>query len=232
MLPPIKSFIRTTKQVAIVSADFGRSERRPNTKMTARSPGHPSTNIIRRFLLWSLFVIGAETFHRPVSRTRGHTLHCRTKFHTVSRSFTAHTTTGLLAVPEKPNDDESKDVLVDAANAQMPTKGGREEEEGKEDEHDERDLVSWEEMDWETAQRERQQSNRMWFRFWAPYEISRYVTTALWVFVIVGYVLNIMGYAYVWDANGQLTIDTMAQRDFQAELAKGLRETSRNIVSP
>lgn len=92
---------------------------------------------------------------------------------------------------------------------------------------DEKDGVTLEEMDWETAQLEQQQANRVWFSLMAPYEISRYVTTALWVLVAVGYLLNFMGYAYVWE-DGQLTIDTLAQRHFQDELARGLRDASRN----
>ena len=87
--------------------------------------------------------------------------------------------------------------------------------------------VSLEEMDWETAQIEQRQAQKTWFKLMAPYEISRYVTTALWVFVAVGYLLNFMGYAYVWK-DGLLTVDTLAQREFQDELARGLREASRH----
>eukprot|EP00977_Amphora_coffeiformis_P000060 scaffold15_cov204-Amphora_coffeaeformis.AAC.5 len=175
------------------------------------------------WLLRSLFVTGgSEAFQPLLSRVHARQCH-NDKRTTISHPVT--TTTRLSAEPNKPNDDkESSNVVVHEKDA--PTK--------KEDdkEYDERDLVSWEDMDWETAQKEREQSNKMWFRFWAPYEISRYVTAALWAFVIVGYLLNVMGYAYVWTSDGQLTIDTLAQQEFQQELARGLRETSRNSVPP
>ena len=69
-------------------------------------------------------------------------------------------------------------------------------------------------MDWETAELERRQAQRVWTNLMLPYEVSRFVTTALWVVVGVGFVLNAFGYAYVWQ-DGHLTIGTLEQKEFQ-----------------
>ena len=74
--------------------------------------------------------------------------------------------------------------------------------------------VTLDEMDWETAELERRQAQRVWTNLMLPYEVSRFVTTALWVVVGVGFVLNAFGYAYVWQ-DGHLTIGTLEQKEFQ-----------------
>jgi hypothetical protein len=84
--------------------------------------------------------------------------------------------------------------------------------------------VSLEEMDMETADIENRATRGVWFRLMMPYEVSRYVTTALWTFVVVGFLLNFAGYAWVWDGH-QLTIDTLAQRQFQQEINRAAKSS-------
>lgn len=117
--------------------------------------------------------------------------------------------------------DQDENGVVDqeaSKNDTQKTKDNQEKEEKG---------VLLEEMDWETSLMEQQASNKVWFSLMAPYFVGRYIYFALWALIIVGYVLNLNGYAFLWK-DGHLTIDTLAERLFQEELARGLRETARN----
>lgn len=95
-----------------------------------------------------------------------------------------------------------------------------------------KDLVQLEEMDWETSLLEQKQAQKIWFKLMAPYEIGRYVntvvTTGFWIFVAGGTLLNVFGYAFVLH-DGHLNVDTLQNKQFQDEIARGLREAANNI---
>ena len=87
--------------------------------------------------------------------------------------------------------------------------------------------VTLEEMDWETSMIEQQASRKVWNSLMAPYLFGNIVNTAAWTFVGVGILLNIFGYTYVLK-DGHLTVGTYEEQRFQAELHRGLRESTRN----
>ena len=88
--------------------------------------------------------------------------------------------------------------------------------------------VLLEEMDWETAEIEQRASNKVWFSLMAPYIIGKYIYYLVYALAIIVIVLGYNGYAFVWK-DGHLAIGTLSERLFQDELARGLRESARNV---
>jgi hypothetical protein len=102
----------------------------------------------------------------------------------------------------------------------------------KDDADDQKNLVAYEDMDLETSLVEQQQSNKVWNSLMAPYAIGGVLTDVItklgWTFVLVGFLLEAFGYSYMI-RDGQLTIDTLDNRQFQEELTRGIKESARNL---
>jgi len=66
--------------------------------------------------------------------------------------------------------------------------------------------------------------------------ISQAVTTTGWLFIIVGAILNSLGYAYVQSPSGGISIGTLDERDFQREIMKERKRDRekevQNVVIP
>lgn len=144
----------------------------------------------------------------------------------VSGATTATTTTTTLFSQKDPK-NEIGNEKTDASLSKTRKEHVGDDSDDDATDNDKRDLVSLEDMDWETSRIEQEQARKVWFSLMAPDMIGRYVTIALWIFVAFGYLLNFLGYAYILK-DGQLSIDTWESRQFQDELVRGVREAARN----
>ena len=71
---------------------------------------------------------------------------------------------------------------------------------------------------------EREASRKVASKLMFSWNLSGAVTKAAWTFVLVGFLLNIFGYDYVFDKdNWNLRIDTIENKQFQQELVKSSR---------
>ena len=95
----------------------------------------------------------------------------------------------------------------------------------RDDKGDERQGLTYDEMmrDPELREREFKASMKRKNELFLGQTISRAVQTLAWGFVAVGFIANILGYAWVADPSGGLKIGTLEERDFQREMIKEKR---------
>jgi hypothetical protein len=98
--------------------------------------------------------------------------------------------------------------------------GNDKDEKEKEDEDD--GLLTWEELsaDPKMSQKEQEASNKLAFKFSFPDRIGKAFNAFGVIFLVLGFILNQFGYAYVRNSNGWIGIDTLDRRDFQVEMYK------------
>lgn len=79
---------------------------------------------------------------------------------------------------------------------------------------------SWAELqaDPELSRQEFESSMKRRNSMLLPQRISQAVSAFAWLFVIVGIILNQLGYAYIRDPTGGIGVGTLDERDFQREL--------------
>ena len=63
-----------------------------------------------------------------------------------------------------------------------------------------------------------------------PSRIGKAITNVGWLFVISGFVLNLLGYGYVVQPNHLIKIDTLENRQFQMEMRRSVREDTRQQI--
>ena len=115
------------------------------------------------------------------------------------------------------NDDDNKDTTTRSVFDDPM--------ENKRDDRDERQGLTYDEMmrDPELREREFKASMKRKNELFLGQTISRAVQTLAWGFVAVGFIANILGYAWVADPSGGLKIGTLEERDFQREMIKEKR---------
>eukprot|EP00956_Cyclotella_meneghiniana_P008059 scaffold10745_cov25-Cyclotella_meneghiniana.AAC.3 len=88
---------------------------------------------------------------------------------------------------------------------------------------------SWEELqaDPELSQLERNAATQRRNSMLLPQRISKAAGVLAWGFVIVGFILNTLGYAYIADPSGGIGIGTLNERDFQRELVRSSRTVEK-----
>eukprot|EP00978_Attheya_sp_CCMP212_P007362 scaffold17121_cov60-Attheya_sp.AAC.1 len=98
--------------------------------------------------------------------------------------------------------------------------GNDRDEKEKEDEDD--GLLTWEELsaDPKMSQKEQEAANKLAFKFSFPDRIGKAFNAFAVIFLVLGFILNQFGYAYVRNSNGWIGIDTLDRRDFQIEMYK------------
>lgn len=79
----------------------------------------------------------------------------------------------------------------------------------------------------EFAEKERQASRRLTNKLLLPERIGKAANATLYAFVILGFLLNLFGYAYVRNPDGSLTIGTMETRRFQEEINRTVKSDVR-----
>ena len=96
----------------------------------------------------------------------------------------------------------------------------------KDDKRDERQGLTYDEMmrDPELREKEFKASMKRKKDLFLGQTISRAVQTLAWGFVAVGFIANILGYAWVADPSGGLKIGTLEERDFQREMIREKRK--------
>eukprot|EP00585_Thalassiosira_rotula_P011327 CAMPEP_0196133444 /NCGR_PEP_ID=MMETSP0910-20130528/2669_1 /TAXON_ID=49265 /ORGANISM="Thalassiosira rotula, Strain GSO102" /LENGTH=152 /DNA_ID=CAMNT_0041393171 /DNA_START=180 /DNA_END=638 /DNA_ORIENTATION=+ len=116
---------------------------------------------------------------------------------------------------------------------------GNDDDDGKDkanDADDERDKnsYSWAELqaDEELRQIEFKSSMKRKNNILLPQRISQAVTTLGWAFVIGGFVLNSVGFAWVKDPSGGIGIGTLDERDFQREIVRERRKDIKGEKKP
>ena len=104
----------------------------------------------------------------------------------------------------------------------------------RDDKRDERQGLTYDEMmrDPELREREFKASMKRKNELFLGQTISRAVQTLAWGFVAVGFIANILGYAWVADPSGGLKIGTLEERDFQREMIKEKRRAEAEKEEP
>jgi len=104
----------------------------------------------------------------------------------------------------------------------------------RDDKGDERQGLTYDEMmrDPELREREFKASMKRKNQLFLGQTISRAVQTLAWGFVAVGFIANILGYAWVADPSGGLKIGTLEERDFQREMIKEKRRAEAEKEDP
>ena len=99
--------------------------------------------------------------------------------------------------------------------------------EDKKEEEEQRVGLTYDELmqDPEYRQKEFEESQKRRRSLFLGQDISRAITSLGWLFVIVGIILNNLGYAWVQSPGGGLGIGTLDDRDFQREI---IREKKRD----
>ena len=95
------------------------------------------------------------------------------------------------------------------------------------DTDDDGDSYTWEELQADPEFRKLEFDSSMDWKnqILLPQRISEAVTTLGWFFVIGGFILNTVGFAWVKNPSGGIGIGTLDERDFQREI---MREGRRN----
>eukprot|EP00580_Thalassiosira_gravida_P012696 CAMPEP_0201629430 /NCGR_PEP_ID=MMETSP0493-20130528/4106_1 /ASSEMBLY_ACC=CAM_ASM_000838 /TAXON_ID=420259 /ORGANISM="Thalassiosira gravida, Strain GMp14c1" /LENGTH=200 /DNA_ID=CAMNT_0048100437 /DNA_START=6 /DNA_END=608 /DNA_ORIENTATION=- len=116
---------------------------------------------------------------------------------------------------------------------------GNDDDDGKDktnDADDDRDKnsYSWAELqaDEELRQIEFKSSMKRKNNILLPQRISQAVTTLGWAFVIGGFVLNSVGFAWVKDPSGGIGIGSLDERDFQREIIRERRKDTEGEKKP
>mmetsp|Transcript_24676 Transcript_24676/g.37568 ORF Transcript_24676/g.37568 Transcript_24676/m.37568 type:complete len:213 (-) Transcript_24676:490-1128(-) len=169
----------------------------------------PNTRPLRILLLVAAVQCCSGFCHRPISHTlvRAHEI-CNHP-HTRHQMPRPHYLSGN-------DDDDGKDKANDA-----------------DDERD-KNSYSWAELqaDEELRQIEFKSSMKRKNNILLPQRISQAVTTLGWAFVIGGFVLNSVGFAWVKDPSGGIGIGTLDERDFQREIVRERRKDIKGEKKP
>jgi hypothetical protein len=115
---------------------------------------------------------------------------------TTVRERTAQLISSLLASQKPPKDEDDAEEQKDERRKE-PTKAMT--------------LVEY-------AEKEQKATRDLNNRLLLPDRIGKAVNVTLYAFVILGFILNLFGFAYVRKPDGSLTIDTMDARRFQDEI--------------
>ena len=117
------------------------------------------------------------------------------------------------------NNDDDKEDTANRSVFDDPMENKRD------DKGDERQGLTYDEMmrDPELREREFKASMKRKNELFLGQTISRAVQTLAWGFVAVGFIANILGYAWVAAPGGGLKIGTLEERDFQREMIKEKR---------
>ena len=75
----------------------------------------------------------------------------------------------------------------------------------------------------EYAEKEREAAQKLSNRLLLPDRIGKAVNTTLYAFVLLGFLLNLFGFAYIRKPDGSLTIGTMEARKFQEEINRTMK---------
>jgi hypothetical protein len=116
---------------------------------------------------------------------------------TIVRERTAQLIPSLLASQKPPKDEDDAEEEQKDERRKEPTKAMT--------------LVEY-------AEKEQKATRDLNNRLLLPDRIGKAVNVTLYAFVILGFILNLFGFAYVRKPDGSLTIDTMDARRFQDEI--------------
>lgn len=83
----------------------------------------------------------------------------------------------------------------------------------------------------EYAQKEREAAQKLSNRLLLPDRIGKAVNATLYAFVILGFLLNLFGFAYVRKPDGSLSIGTMETRKFQEEINRTMKPAPKQETS-
>lgn len=118
-----------------------------------------------------------------------------------------HTVVTLATKPRNENEDEKDIAQPESETAQQKA---------KEQPPNSMSLVEY-------AERERQAAKNLQNRLLLPNQIGKAINIALYTFVIVGFLLELNGYAYVRTENG-ISIGTLQDRQFQEEMNRVIKK--------
>jgi len=146
---------------------------------------------------------------RPVSCTRATAVGISTPY--TSQSLRRH----LSSDDNNNNDDDDDDEQ-------------KQKSDGKKEKDDTVDGYTWAELqaDPELSKFEFKSSMKRKNKMFLGQNISRAITTLGWAFVIGGFVLNSVGYAWVKNPAGGLGVGTLDERDFQREIMREERRAN------
>lgn len=83
----------------------------------------------------------------------------------------------------------------------------------------------------ELSRREQESSKKVFDALLLPDRIGKAFYVATIAFIVVGFILNLNGYGYVFK-NNSISIDTLESRDFQIELSRSAKQGNAKQIIP